>query len=134
MTSSVGSYEPGIHVAPQPCSSACPTHVSDPGSPRLGIEYHRHTRSPVDARYASRNPRAPSSPPATPSTSRSPTGRGGDVVLYDSRCDPISTSHKRWPVNRLNASRCAWSVTTNALSPAMVTPRFAPEPPSLRMP
>ena len=73
--------EPGIHVAPHPCSSACPIQVSDPFSPRFGIEYQRQTRSPVDARYASRNPRAPSSPPATPTTSRSPTGSGGDVEL-----------------------------------------------------
>src|SRR5258708_5425346 len=45
---------------------ALPPQVSDSGSPGAGRVQNRHTRSPVEALYAARNPRTPSSPPEMP--------------------------------------------------------------------
>src|SRR5262245_24535779 len=76
-----GSYEPVSHIGLPPSFQLSPFHVSLPNSPGPGTEYQRHNRRPVAASYASRNPRAPNSPPVMPTRTLSFTTSGGLVML-----------------------------------------------------
>src|SRR5512134_2336719 len=78
------------------------------GSPwGAGIEYQRHTCSPVPALYAVTWPRMPYSPPDTPTMTLSPTMSGAWVMLYPKAGSATSLSQRTAPVLASRATRRA---------------------------
>src|SRR5512132_3333284 len=94
-----------------------------------GIEYHRHTWSPVMALYAVTWPRMPYSPPDTPTMTLSPMMSGAWVMLYPKAGSATSLSQRTLPSLASKAMRWASSVPMYTWAPPwMPTPRlFGPQ-------
>src|SRR5579863_7374464 len=80
---SSGSYVPGIHVMPPPCSEAFSLgHVLSAGSPLRGVDHHVHCSSPVTGSNDLRNPGMSIASPPTPTITWFFTISGADVEKY----------------------------------------------------
>src|SRR6266481_32403 len=81
-------------------------HVSLPGSPGLGITYHRHSSLPVRASRAATQPRVPASPAPFAIRTLSSTVIGAvskNSLLPNSLVTAIFWSHTISPLSRLTA-------------------------------
>src|ERR1700730_7852275 len=101
-----GSLEPVCQMPPPPVFHALflSFHVSLPGSPGLGITYHRHNSLPVLASSAATQPRVPASPAPLAMRTLSSTVIGAvskNSRLPNSFVAATILSHRISPLSRL---------------------------------
>src|SRR5689334_10320473 len=101
-------------------------HVSNPGSPRLGVVHHFHCVAPVSGSSDSTNPRvAPTgvSPP-TPTITWFLMTIGATVDQFDTSGGVSLRVHRSFPVSASSDTTVLSGITTYSQLPYMPTPRL----------